>query len=231
MSTPPRRRIDEIGEESRNRILDAAEALFAERGFERTSFVDIAERSGISRGSIPWHFKNKAGLLTAVVERTLDRAMAPSQYETPPKLAEVFADYAEWARTSNSAVLFMLVTEALGSTGPVHDQYQAFLRRGREDLTLWLRAQRPEGVDPAVASKQERAFGLELAGTLLGIHLHALLDPEQIDLREALQAVADRVDGNLAAVWETEPPAVGSAKARNGAKRGGARRASRKPAA
>lgn len=209
MSTQPRRRIDEIGEESRSRILDAAEALFAERGFDRTSFVDISERAGISRGSIPWHFKNKAGLLTAVVERTVTRAMSPEHYESLPTLSEVFKDYADWVREGSSALLFMITTEALSSTGAIHTQYQEFLRQRRRALALWLRAQRPEGVDPAVASKQERAYAVELAGTIWGIHLHALVDPEAIDLEEALQAVAARVEANLSSLWETPVPARG----------------------
>jgi TetR/AcrR family acrAB operon transcriptional repressor len=44
MTSSSVRRIDEIGEESRRRILDAAEELFAEKGFDKTSFVDIATR-------------------------------------------------------------------------------------------------------------------------------------------------------------------------------------------
>lgn len=39
MSSPKRRRIDEIGEESRRRILDAAEELFGERGFDSSTVV------------------------------------------------------------------------------------------------------------------------------------------------------------------------------------------------
>ncbi|MFE2383795.1 TetR/AcrR family transcriptional regulator [Streptomyces misionensis] len=52
-----RRRIDEIGDESRRRILDAAEELFSEFGFDSTSIAGTAERSGISRapsrGNVP----------------------------------------------------------------------------------------------------------------------------------------------------------------------------------
>jgi hypothetical protein len=54
--------------ESRSISISAVAELSAEKGFCNTTFVDIAERSGISRGSIPWHFGNKAGLLKAVVE-------------------------------------------------------------------------------------------------------------------------------------------------------------------
>lgn len=88
VSSQGRRRIDEIGEESRRRILDAAEELFAERGFDRTSFVDISERSGISRGSLPWHFKNKDGLVVAVFERAIDRVISPERYQSTPALVE-----------------------------------------------------------------------------------------------------------------------------------------------
>jgi TetR/AcrR family acrAB operon transcriptional repressor len=207
VATQGRRRIDEIGEESRNRILDAAESLFAERGFDRTSFVDISERSGISRGSIPWHFKNKAGLLTAVVQRALERAAGPDQYESLPSISEVFADYAKWVREGNSALLFMIVIEAMGSTGAVHEQYRAFLADRRRALGLWLRAQRPAGVDPRAASARERAFALDLSGTIWGVHLHSLIEPE-IDLEQALQGIATRVERDLARLWDGLPPAA-----------------------
>lgn len=199
-----RRRIDEIGDESRRRILDAAEELFAERGFERTSFVDIAERSGISRGSIPWHFKNKDGLVIAVVERAMDRYMSPARYarhESVPSLAEILLDYAIWVRSGHSALMFMILTEAMSSTGTVHTQYQAFLDQRRKGVQRWLRAQRPEGIDPAVAAERERAVAIALNGAAMGIHLQALIDPEGIDLDGALQSLATLADGSLADVW------------------------------
>ncbi len=65
----PPRRMSEIGEESRQRLLDAAEELFLEKGFEATTVVEIGKRAGISHGSIPWHFGNKSGLLYSVVIR------------------------------------------------------------------------------------------------------------------------------------------------------------------
>ena len=201
MSPRGQRRIDEIGEESRRRILDAAEELFADRGFDRTSFVDISERSGISRGSIPWHFKNKDGLVIAVVERAIDRVMVPERHQTPPPLAELLDDYAGWVRSGNSALTFMLLTEAMSSTGTVHARYQEFLARRRDGLELWVRAQRPRGADPAVAAKQERAFAVALNGALIGIHLQALIDPDSFDLDEAMRSVATLFEKNLTEVW------------------------------
>lgn len=68
----PPRRMTEIGDESKQRLLDAAEALFLEKGFEDTTVVEIGQRAGISHGSIPWHFGNKSGILFAVVSRLFD---------------------------------------------------------------------------------------------------------------------------------------------------------------
>lgn len=221
MNSPRRRRIDEIGEESRRRILDAAEELFGERGFDRTSFVDIAERSGISRGSIPWHFKNKDGLVMAVVERAIERAMPPERYQFVPPLAEVFSDSAALLRDDKAGLLFMILAEAMTGTGPVHGQYQEFLARRRDGLELWLRVQRPEGVDPETAAEREHAFAGLLNAALLGIHLQAHVDPDGYDLDEALRTAAAMFDQDLAELWDT-PPAPAR---RNGAK---AARTSRK---
>jgi TetR/AcrR family transcriptional regulator len=44
---------------TRAAILDAAEALFSERGFDATRLEDVAERVGIRRASIVYYFKDK----------------------------------------------------------------------------------------------------------------------------------------------------------------------------
>lgn len=63
-------RREQTSQESRELILAAAADLFAAKGYRQTTFADVAERSGISRGSIPWHFGSKEGLLLAVLERS-----------------------------------------------------------------------------------------------------------------------------------------------------------------
>ncbi|MFD2422635.1 TetR/AcrR family transcriptional regulator [Amycolatopsis pigmentata] len=203
MTSAGRRRIDEIGDESRRRILDAAEELFAERGFERTSFVDVAERSGISRGSIPWHFKNKDGLLIAVLDRAMDRFMDPEQYhQALPTLATLLEDYRRWVASGNSALMFMVLTEAMHSAGTVHQQYEEFLGQRRQGVQRWLRAHRPAGVDPAAATERERAVAAALNGAVIGIHLQALIEPDGVDLDAALQSLAGFVDDNLTDLWK-----------------------------
>lgn len=52
---------------TRDHIVQAADRLFYERGFEKTSFADIAESVQISRGNFYYHFKSKDDILAAVI--------------------------------------------------------------------------------------------------------------------------------------------------------------------
>src|SRR5262245_43230067 len=55
--------------QTRERILDVAEALFAERGFAGTSVRDIAASAGLTAASLYNHFDGKEALYDAVLER------------------------------------------------------------------------------------------------------------------------------------------------------------------
>jgi AcrR family transcriptional regulator len=61
---------------SRERILDAAEQLMAERGFTATSIAAITAASDAPASSVYWHFTSKEGLLAAVIERAAERWVA-----------------------------------------------------------------------------------------------------------------------------------------------------------
>jgi TetR/AcrR family acrAB operon transcriptional repressor len=63
------RRTKEDALETRFSLLDAAEALFQRQGVSHTSLNDIAKEAGTSRGAIYWHFKDKAALFNAMMER------------------------------------------------------------------------------------------------------------------------------------------------------------------
>ncbi|WP_027259506.1 TetR/AcrR family transcriptional regulator [Leisingera aquimarina] len=58
-------------ETTKDRIAEAADQLFYERGFEATSFADIAASVGISRGNFYYHFKTKDDILEAVIARRM----------------------------------------------------------------------------------------------------------------------------------------------------------------
>lgn len=63
------RRTKEDAQATRQQLLDAAERVFGTKGVSRTSLADIAQAAGTSRGAIYWHFKNKADLFNAMMDR------------------------------------------------------------------------------------------------------------------------------------------------------------------
>ncbi len=69
-AAPPRRRAKKRdAAETKERILDAAEALFIEQGFVATSMRAIASRAGVNLAAAHYHFGSKEGVLGAAFHR------------------------------------------------------------------------------------------------------------------------------------------------------------------
>ena len=68
---PMVRRTKEEARETRNRLLDAAERVFHERGVAHASLEEIAAAAEVTRGAIYWHFKDKAELFDAMMQRVV----------------------------------------------------------------------------------------------------------------------------------------------------------------
>lgn len=69
-------RVVKSAEERKNEILDVAEQLFAEKGFDNASTNDIIKRIGIARGTLYHHFKSKEEILDAIVNRITNAGIA-----------------------------------------------------------------------------------------------------------------------------------------------------------
>ncbi|NMH58501.1 TetR/AcrR family transcriptional regulator [Alteromonas ponticola] len=57
------------------RILNAAETLFAEQGFQQTSMRQITSKAEVNLASVNYHFGNKKNLIQAVLQRYFDVLM------------------------------------------------------------------------------------------------------------------------------------------------------------
>lgn len=132
------RREDAAPNETRERILDAAEQLFAEQGISGTSLRALTRAADVNLAAVHYHFGSKEGLLDAVVER-----------RAAPLNAERIAE------------LDRIEREAAGSPPEVEELLYAFftagIRRLRENpgegermsrLIARLDAQPPEVVEP-----------------------------------------------------------------------------------
>ena len=88
--------------DTRTQILDAAEQLFAERGFRGTSIRAVTDLAGANLAAVGYHFGSKAELMAAVVRRVvepitaaqcagLDKLLAGTPDPTVGELVEAFA--------------------------------------------------------------------------------------------------------------------------------------------
>jgi AcrR family transcriptional regulator len=59
--------------DTRTVILDAADAVVAERGVASLTFDEVARQAGVSRGGVLYHFASKEALTEAMVQRFIDR--------------------------------------------------------------------------------------------------------------------------------------------------------------
>lgn len=65
-----------VASETRRQIVNVADRLFYEQGFEGTSFADIALGVGLSRGNFYYHFKTKDEILGAVIAQRMANTRA-----------------------------------------------------------------------------------------------------------------------------------------------------------
>ena len=80
------------------KILDAAEALFARRGFDAVSTKEIATEAGIAVGSLYYHFPSKDGIYAAVAKRAFGgpAALPPGALDTTRPAEERLYELVAW---------------------------------------------------------------------------------------------------------------------------------------
>lgn len=110
-----------LPEERPKQILDAAFAVFAERGLAAARLDDIAKRAGLSKGTIYLYFPNKEELFREVVRSTviafIERGEAVVQVERDPRQALLawMEGYWEWVRSPFFPAMHRFVNSELHS--------------------------------------------------------------------------------------------------------------------
>ena len=134
MPAATRRSRSETQAATRQHLLDAAERLFAERGFHRTSVAEIARAAGYTVGAIYGNFERKEDLAVAVLERSIEHGQAAlvQALEVRGDLATRLLSVIQWRK-------------ALPETDPLEilrlELWLLALRdpQLRADLTAWQR--------------------------------------------------------------------------------------------
>ena len=198
------RRTKEEAQETRTRILDAAEQVFSEKGVSRTSLADIAQTAGVTRGAIYWHFANKGELFTEMFDRVLlplDELKAasvdPNEADPLGRLVEIctvcLRDTANDPHRRRVFDILFHKCEFVEEMGPVMARYQNTMREGLTNIQTCMRnaiskGQLPADMNVPVAASMVHAF---ISGSLKDM----LFVPEVLDFgRHARQMVESMID-------------------------------------
>ncbi len=197
-------------EVSREQVLQAAIDTLASKGYAHTSVGDIAERAGMSKGSVHYHFESKDDLLAHVLHVCIARIGKPVReaWEKPgisatERIAAAIGCLRE-TRESLKPELRVLVDLMAQA---VHDEQlrapiAVAMRQEREQLLEALRASIEElGMVPVVAPD----LILRLLMALLdGLVLHRLFDPPTAEESDALDVALTHIARGLFAASSGE---------------------------
>ncbi|MDN4474744.1 TetR/AcrR family transcriptional regulator [Demequina sp. SYSU T00192] len=171
----------------RQEILEAAFAVFAERGYENGSLRDIADKVGISQGGILFHFGSKIDLLEAVLDlrdarsRELFTTRIADQEPGLPHLRALVDLVRDNVNEPGMIQLYtLLAAEGTAADHPAHAYFSGRYAWLVEQSHLSLLALRDQGllragVEPGHAARS-------LVALLDGLQLQWLYRPTEIDM-------------------------------------------------
>ncbi|PVZ20212.1 MULTISPECIES: TetR/AcrR family transcriptional regulator [unclassified Pseudomonas] len=108
--------------ETVERILDAAEQLFADKGFAETSLRVITAKAGVNLAAVNYHFGSKKALIQAVFSRFLGPFCASLERELEARACE------PESAASLEELLEMLVDQAMAVEPRSHNDLSIFMR-------------------------------------------------------------------------------------------------------
>lgn len=210
--------------ETRMSILDAAEILFQRRGVSRTSLQDIAQQAQVTRGAIYWHFKDKAELFNAMMERAtmpLEQAMESTLLYTQDRpleqmrwgLLNAFHSTVHNERTRRVFEIAMHRVEYVEELLAVRDRHLAVRNHGLDELERGLKEAVTLGQLPPTV--RTRMAALALMSLVDGLIQNWILDPTAFDLMEIGQGTVEAFLNSLQATGQTGqlPPLSDAARA------------------
>lgn len=169
------------------RLLAAAQRLLASGGFDALKLSAIAAEAGEAKASIGYHFGNKDGLVTALVDSLAHDANRElvQQAEGPPRSAErLHALIDGETRIAADAEAFQAFFEVLPHAlreAALRDRVAA-LYEGYRDTVL-----RSLGADDDAARRQLRPFAMLMIAIVDGLAIQHGLDPDGADVRAATE--------------------------------------------
>lgn len=208
---------------TRHCILDAAELLFQQQGVSRTTLQEIAQAAALTRGAIYWHFKDKADLFNAMMERAtlpIEESLGACGEEMPEAADPLAFIEDRWVQMLHLMVnhaptrrVFEIATHKVEYVDELLAVRERHLQNrneclGQAEQLLKLASKRGQINKRTPA----RSIALGLHALVDGLIQNWLLDPKAFDLvrvgRQVVRAYLSGLKPDPAAAVDSKPGSV-----------------------
>jgi AcrR family transcriptional regulator len=176
-------------DQTRQRLLDAAQAIFMKKGFVATSVEDIAQAAGYTRGAFYSNFRSKPELFLELLRRDHETMQAGLQDIVDDKAtreemeARVLAYYSNLHRNNQCFLLWMEAKLLAARDGRFRVRFNAFLLEKLEQLSAYIRAFSAQAGTPLPLPAETLAMGL--MGLCDGVQFFYTVDPQRVSAQTA----------------------------------------------
>lgn len=189
MSPRTKEQFEEIRKESKAKIIKAAVALFAEKGYASTSISQITKDAGVSKGLIYNYFESKEDLLRQMVLGLFDEIMPRFDFKNLKKLTR--EKFIELTDVSLDIVYedphrWRLYTSIFTQPGIMDLFKEDLMKLTMPFIPLFIEYFKEKGYE------NPEAVLRYYSATLDGIQLHILMDIEHFPLQDVRKLLIDQ---------------------------------------
>ncbi|RFA13128.1 hypothetical protein B7R22_14100 [Subtercola boreus] len=183
----------------RERILEAAMAVFGAYGYHKGALVEVAERAGMTHAGVLHHFGSKEGLLVAVLQYRDGEAVAGldarEQVEGPAFLRHILDTVKENTERPGVVQAYTVLSgESVTDGHPAQEYFRERLRTLRHKIERTL-AEVTGNSDPA----ELRDAANTLVAVMDGLQVQWLLSPDEVDMTRTVKRTLDMLLDRLSA--------------------------------
>lgn len=192
---------EDVSEERKEQILDAATEVFAQKGFDHARMDDIVEETGLSKGALYWYFKSKDDIIFGIMDRLfrLEFKELEELRDADSSASEGLQKFTEVAiKDINRMVHFMPITYEFLALAFRNKLVQKAIKQYMNSYVSILDPLIQRGVDSGEfkrvnAREVSAAVGAIIEGTmLLWVYDRSLIEPEK-NIRASINLLLDGV--------------------------------------
>src|SRR5580698_9485465 len=181
-------------DQTRQRLLDAAQVIFMKKGFVSASVEDIAAAAGYTRGAFYSNFSSKSELFLELLKRDHDtimsrlRSIFDGEASRADMEARLLQYYSECYRDNKCFLLWVEATLQASRDAKFRARFNAFMRELLQTITSYIVAFSERVGTPLPMPAEQLALGL--TALIDGIQFFYSSDPQAVpnELAEAVLA-------------------------------------------